>query len=174
MSGVVGRKIIVRQFMKAFSAVALVSLLSAGTTQANPMTQAESEAFVAPFYALLSHAGTADIATEMAGMVTPDYMSYSANAGGQAVPEIAAGLKGLATAVPDLTWTVVEVIPAEDKIIVRGEATGTPVVPLFGIPPSGKSFKIMSIDIWTLVDGKAKSIHHVEDWATAMRQLAGG
>jgi predicted ester cyclase len=42
------------------------------------------------------------------------------------------------------------------------------------VPASGKSFKIMSIDIHTIEDGKIKRSYHVEDWAGAMRQLSGG
>lgn len=151
-------------------------VLSAFAAASEPMGQAEAEAFVKPFYDLLSKAGTADIAAGIGLIATPDYQSFSSNddSAGVAPVDVAAGLKGLATAVPDLAWRVVEVIPAEGRIIVRGEATGTPVVPLFGVEPSGKSFKMMSIDIWTVVDGKVSSIHHVEDWAGAIGQLTGG
>jgi predicted ester cyclase len=158
---------------KSCFALSLMALAT-GSAWADPMPQAEAEAFVAPFYAMLSHLGTADVATELSGMVTPDYRSYGENDTGIAVPDIAAGLKGLGMAVPDLAWTVVEVIPADGRIIVRGEATGTPVVPMFGVPVTGKSFRIMSIDVWTVADGKVSAIHHVEDWATAIRQLSGG
>ncbi len=58
-----------------------------------------------------------------------------------------------------------------DRIIVRSEASGTPAGPFFGVPPTGKSFKIMTIDIHTIKDGKAITAHHVEDWAGALRQL---
>lgn len=59
-----------------------------------------------------------------------------------------------------------------DRVIVRGEATGTPAGPFFGVPHGGKSFRIMSIDIHTVKDGKLVTSYHVEDWATAMRQLS--
>ena len=55
------------------------------------------------------------------------------------------------------------------RIIVRSEAG---VAPFVGVPPSGKSFKIMTIDIHTIKDGKAINAHHVEDWASALRQLS--
>jgi hypothetical protein len=34
-------------------------------------------------------------------------------------------------------------------VIVRGEVTGTPAGDLFGVPHTGKTFKIMAIDIQT-------------------------
>ncbi len=127
-----------------------------------------------PFYAALADAGTADIGAVLSAIAVPDYRSYASNETGTPAAAVAAGLNGFGTAVPDLDWRVVEVIPADGKIIVRGEATGTPVAPLFGVPPSGQSFRIMSIDIWTVAGGKLVSIHHVEDWATGIRQLSGG
>lgn len=42
----------------------------------------------------------------------------------------------------------------------------------FGVPAGGKSFKIMAIDIHTIRDRKAITAHHVEDWASAVRQLS--
>jgi hypothetical protein len=32
----------------------------------------------------------------------------------------------------------------------------------------------MTIDIHTVMDGKLVAAHHVEDWASAIRQLSGG
>jgi len=67
-----------------------------------------------------------------------------------------------------------EVLVAGDRIIVRGQGSGTPSGAFLGIPASGKSFKIMSIDIHTIEDGKIQQSYHLEDWAGAMRQLSGG
>lgn len=36
----------------------------------------------------------------------------------------------------------------------------------------GKSFRIMTIDIHTVQDGKLVEAYHVEDWAGAIRQLS--
>src|SRR5258705_8986007 len=73
-----------------------------------------------------------------------------------------------------LKWEIKEVLVAGDRIIVRGEGSGTPSGTFLGIPASGKSFKIMSIDVHTIEDGKLKRTYHLEDWAGAMRQLSGG
>jgi hypothetical protein len=41
-----------------------------------------------------------------------------------------------------------------------------------GNPTNGKSFKLMSIDVHTLQDGKISRTYHVEDWQGAFRQLS--
>jgi predicted ester cyclase len=79
---------------------------------------------------------------------------------------------GFGKLIPDLKWDIKEVMVDGNRIIVRSEASGTPVGPFFGVPPSGKTFKIMTIDIHTIKDGKAITAHHVEDWAGALRQLS--
>ena len=82
------------------------------------------------------------------------------------------GFKSRGEASPDIKWEIKEILVAGDRVIVRGEASGTPSGIFRGIPASGKSFKIMSIDIHTIEDGKIKRSYHVEDWAGAMRQVS--
>ena len=53
-------------------------------------------------------------------------------------------------------------------------ASGTPSGEFMGIPHTGKSFNIMTIDVHTdNKDGKLVAAHHVEDWAGALKQLKG-
>lgn len=74
--------------------------------------------------------------------------------------------------VPDLKWEIQETIMEGDRVFVRSIASGTPNGDFMGMPTDGsKSFKIMTMDIHTFKDGKILSTHHVEDWATAMKQL---
>jgi len=49
--------------------------------------------------------------------------------------------------------------------------TGTPSGEFYGVPHSGKSFKIMTVDIQTIKGGKIAKTYHVEDWASALNQL---
>jgi predicted ester cyclase len=58
-----------------------------------------------------------------------------------------------------------------DRVIVRGEVTGTPAGDLFGVPHTGKSFRIMAIDIQTIQDGKIARTYHIENWLSALGQL---
>lgn len=75
--------------------------------------------------------------------------------------------------IPDLNWEPQEIINQGNKFVVRSMATGTPNGNFMGLATLGKtSFKIMTIDIHTIVDGKIVEVFHLEDWGTAMRQLA--
>ena len=82
-------------------------------------------------------------------------------------------MQGFGKLIPDLAWDIKEVFADGDKIIVRSEASGTPVGAFMGVPHGGKRFSVMTIDIHTVRDGKLVTAHHVEDWAQALRQLAG-
>jgi predicted ester cyclase len=77
--------------------------------------------------------------------------------------------------IPDLKWEPVEIIENGNQVIVRSKVTGTPNSPegqFFGLPTDGtKSFTTMSIDIHTIEDGKIVKVNHIEDWATALKQL---
>jgi len=78
------------------------------------------------------------------------------------------------TLIPNLKWVPQEVINEGNKFVVRSIASGNPSGDFMGMTTDGtKAFNIMTIDIHTVKDGKIISVHHIEDWATAMRQLKG-
>jgi hypothetical protein len=58
-----------------------------------------------------------------------------------------------------------------DRVVVRGEATGTAVAEPFGARPTGRSFKTMALDVFTVRGDKLASAYHVENWAGAMQQI---
>ena len=80
---------------------------------------------------------------------------------------------GFGKLIPDLGWEIKEVFADQGRIIVRSEASGTPVGDFMGVPHGGRRFAVMTIDIHTVEDGKLVRAHHVEDWASALRQLKG-
>lgn len=76
--------------------------------------------------------------------------------------------------IPNLKWEIQEVIQDKNRFIVRSMASGNSKGDFMGQSTDGsKPFKIMTIDIHTVENGKIKQTYHVEDWATAMKQLAG-
>ena len=76
--------------------------------------------------------------------------------------------------IPDLIWEPQDIANDGNKYVVRSLVSGTPNGDFMGTPTDGtKSFKIMSIDFHTVIDGKLTSVHHLEDWGTAMKQLKG-
>lgn len=81
-------------------------------------------------------------------------------------------IAGFGKAIPDLKWEIKELLTSGNRVIVRGEASGTPAGAFMGVPHGGKSFRIMSIDIHTVENGKLTRAYHVEDWMSAVRQLS--
>jgi predicted ester cyclase len=126
---------------------------------------------VAPLYDALNQPAKKDVATLLETATSPNWQSCGAN--DQCAPRerVIAGIKSRGETIPDLKWEIKELIAAGNEVIVRGEASGTPVAPLYDVPPTGKGFKIMSIDIHTIEAGKIVRSHHIEDWAGAMRQV---
>lgn len=74
---------------------------------------------------------------------------------------------------PDFRFEIRDVVTMGNKIVVRSEARGTPVGDFFGVAQSGRVFRIMTIDIHEVEDGKVSRIYHVEDWSRAARQVSG-
>lgn len=122
----------------------------------------------------LSATSAADLPERLARVLAPGWASIGDYSGARKSREqFTAQLQGFGRLIPDLTWKIEELIDAGDRIVVRGRASGTPVGDFFGAPPSGRRFEIMSIDIHTLEEGRIVRTFHVEDWAGALRQLAG-
>jgi len=80
--------------------------------------------------------------------------------------------KNIGASVPDLRWTVQNIRVFEDQIVVRGEATGTPTGDFWGAKSTGKDFKTMAIDMFTVRNGKLATAYHVENWMTALQQIS--
>ena len=152
-------------------------LLSAIAFAAMPLTSlapafADDKATVSSFYDFLSNPGSESHAATFKNSVSSDWQSigdYSGNY--KTADQLVGQLGGFAKLIPDLNWKIEEMLVADNRIIVRGRASGTPQGPLFGVDGKGKSFEIMSVDIHTLEDGKITKTYHVEDWAGALQQL---
>jgi steroid delta-isomerase-like uncharacterized protein len=102
----------------------------------------------------------------------PDWLSCGANDVCRGRADVFPAIVARREAIPDLKWEVQEIIIAGNRVIVRGEATGTPAGDFMGVPYGGKSFKLMSIDVHTIEGDKIARSYHVEDWASAIRQLS--
>ena len=140
---------------------------------AGNLTEGEARATIAPWYTLFNLPVQGDMKTLQEEILTPDYRSCSGYLptecwGRDASIKI---VSGFATSVPDLKFQIQEVLVAGDRVIVRGEITGTPAGALFGVPHTGKSFRIMAVDIQTIRDGKISKTYHMENWLSALGQL---
>jgi predicted ester cyclase len=152
---------------------ALVAFM-ASPAGAQSLTVEKARAIVAPFYVALNRPAGIDVIKLIEQATSSDWMTCGGNDVCIPREKFIGGFKSRGEALPDIKWEIKEILVAGDRVIVRGEASGTPSGVFRGIPASGKSFKIMSIDIHTIGDGKIKRSYHVEDWAGAMRQLSGG
>jgi len=151
------------------AAAAVWSLPAAAEAQS--LTAEQARAAIAPFYQALN-AGSDPIAL-INKATSSDWMSCGANDTCRRRDQVEATITAVEKAVPDLKWEIKEVLLSGDRVIVRGEASGTPVATFLGTPPAGASFRIMSIDVHTIDGGKITRSYHVEDWMGAMRQLSG-
>ena len=135
------------------------------------MSTEVARAGVAPFYKALN----AEFATDSADLIrqatAPDWVSCRGNDVCNSREEVIAGVAARLKSVPDLTWQIKDVLVSGNQVTVRGEATGTPAAEFFGTAPTGKSFKVMSIDVHTLEGGKMVRSYHIEDWIGAVRQV---
>ncbi|WP_434050953.1 MAG: ester cyclase [Roseibium sp.] len=127
---------------------------------------------VKSFYSELLTTPADVTAEQVRSVVSEDWVSVPTPRGGAGAEGFHKTLKGFGAIIPDLKWEPQEILQDGNRFIVRGKATGTPQGPFFGIDPAtGNSFDIMSIDIHTVEDGKIVKSYHVEEWATAIRQL---
>ena len=152
-----------------FALLASVSF-SPPPAQADPLTVDQAREIIAPFYQALNAGNDAVALVNEA--TSPEWMSCGGNDTCRGRDQVSAAIAGLHKAVPDLKWEIKEVVVSGDRVIVRGEASGTPAGNFMGVAGGGKSFRIMSIDVHTIKDGKMIRAYHVEDWMGATRQLA--
>jgi len=140
---------------------------------AQSLTEAQARAVIAPWYRLFNQPVQGDMKTLQEQVLTADYESCWGYLPGECWGRDASikVVGGFAKSIPDMKFDVKEVLVAGDRVIVRGEVTGTPAGDLFGVPHSGKSFRIMAIDIQTIRDGKIARTYHLENWLSALGQL---
>ena len=148
-------------------------VLWGGMSGAAAMTDEQARAIIAPWYRLFNLPVQGDMRKLQEEVLTSDYQScagYLPNEcwGREASIKI---VGGFATSIPDLKFQIHEVLVSGDRVIVRGEVTGTPSGVLFGAPHTGKSFRIMAIDMQTIRDGKISKTYHLENWLSALGQL---
>jgi predicted ester cyclase len=169
--------------LRASASAALIAVFAFGLTAASAKAQTaqgggglsltvdQARAIVAPLYEALNEPTKKDVPALLAKATNPDYRSCSTNTDCLNRDQLAGVFTWLGKTIPDLHWTITEIWTFGDRIVVRGEATGTPVGELFGAKPTGKSFKTISIDMFTVRDGKLATAYHVENWGGALDQI---
>ena len=134
------------------------------------------KSIVLPFYekALTVNTET-NPADVLKGLLANDFVSYG-TVDNKTTDELIGQLQFFWVMIPDLVWAPQEIIESGNQVVVRSKITGTPNSPegkFFGVPTDGsKSFETMSIDIHTIENGKIIKVNHIEDWATALKQVS--
>src|SRR5277367_3050552 len=154
--------------MKRLSQLALAaaSLVSASAASAQGLTEVQAQAVIAPWYSLFNVATRGDVKAVQEQVLTADYESCSGYLTGECWGRETSikVVSNFSKSIPDMKFEIKEVLVSGDRLIVRGEVAGTPAQALFGAPPTGKSFRIMTIDIQTIRDGKIAKTFHMENW----------
>jgi predicted SnoaL-like aldol condensation-catalyzing enzyme/predicted ester cyclase len=145
--------------------------VSTGEPVAAPITKEQARAIVWPLYDALNEPAKKDVPALLAKAAHPDYRSYNTNEEFLTRDQLADIFKGMGVSVPDLRWEIKDLQTHGDQIIVRGEATGTPKAEFWGAKPTGKGFKTMALDMFTVKNGKLSSCYHIENWMTALEQM---
>jgi predicted ester cyclase len=161
-------------FFVSFTIGAALVSVNAQTVQADiapSLTVEQARGIVAPLYEALNEPTEKDVPALLANATNPDYRSCSTNSDCLSRDQLAGVFTALGKIIPDLNWTIKDIWTSGDRIVVRGEATGTPTSELFGVKPAGKSFKTISIDMFTVRDGRLATAYHVENWLAAMEQI---
>jgi predicted ester cyclase len=125
------------------------------------LTIEQARVILAPFYDALNQPARKDVDALLAKAAHPDYKSYHTNEDWLTREQLAGIFKKMGAVTPDLKWTIKDVLTLGDQIVVRGEATGTPTGEFWGQKPTGKGFKTMAIDIFTVKNGKLASCYHI-------------
>ncbi len=109
---------------------------------------------------------------ELDDILVPNLISHNHLPG---VPTGLAGSKmvhqGLLTSFPDSKTTIEDLVAEGDRVVMRGTATGTHKGPFGGAPPTGKSFKVTTMSVFRIANGKIVEHWGVIDGTGVMQQL---
>jgi predicted ester cyclase len=154
------------------ASLVIAALAFAASPASAQMTEEAARASLVPFYKALNAVNAKEAPELIKQSTTPEWVTCRGNDLCNTRDEVVAGVGQRLKTIPDLKWEIKEVLVAGNRVIVRGEATGTPAGELMGALTNGKSFKLMSLDVHTLEGGKITRTYHVEDWQGAFRQIA--
>jgi steroid delta-isomerase-like uncharacterized protein len=91
------------------------------------------------------------------------------------MPRDRAGVAGIVLAMraafPDLHYQIEDIVEGADAVAVRLVVTGTHLGDFFGAPPSGKSFRVVQINIERFAEGKIVAHHRLTDELSLLRQI---
>jgi predicted ester cyclase len=138
------------------------------------MTLDEVQTIVTPFYKQALTVNTATTPAAVLEQILADNFQSINSQGTKDKATLIQQVAGFWKLIPDLVWEPQDLAIGVDgkKIVVRAVATGSPKGNFMGMELDGrKSFKIDTTDIHEIENGQIVRVHHLEDWATGIKQL---
>jgi steroid delta-isomerase-like uncharacterized protein len=130
------------------------------------------ETAIRRYYDELFNRGRVDIIPEV---LAEDYVNHSPGSptlprGRQSVAEV---VRTLRQAFPDLHYCIEDLVVSDDAVAVRTTMTGTHQGDFYGLPPTGRSFRVDQMTIERFAAGKIVAHHRVTDVQALLTQLRG-
>lgn len=134
----------------------------------------EAKALVVPFYERALTVNAETTSTEVLDKLLADGFQSKNGRESKSKAALMKQVEYFWKLIPDLKWQPRDVIASGNKVVVRSVATGSPKGSFMGLELDGsKSFEIDTIDVHEIDEGRIVEVHHLEDWATAIKQLSG-
>lgn len=132
-----------------------------------------ARSLVGPFYRALLSPDATEIERTLAAITTPSWKNCASDQDCDSRADTVQRWLRRAQTIPDAQWHMTEMFFTHDRIVVRGQFTGTPRAPFLGVDGQGRSFAINTADIHEIENGRIARTHHLENLGLAIRQLRG-
>ncbi|MEI5997128.1 ester cyclase [Paraburkholderia bengalensis] len=118
------------------------------------------------------HAFSAHDISLLRQVVTADWEYIPEPPGAAPGPEqMSKVFTNIATALPDMKITILDLLIHGDRVGVRAEVSGTQTGDLLGIPATSRQVRFAIHSFHQLRDGMVAKTWHIEDWLSVFRQL---
>jgi steroid delta-isomerase-like uncharacterized protein len=130
----------------------------------------ENVRLIRRYFAELWNEGRVELIPEL---LAENYVNHSP--GTPDMPRDRSGVAGIVramrTAFPDLNYRIDGIVADDRAVAVRLSVSGTHAGDFFGVPPSGKSFRVAQINIEQVQDGKIVAHYRTTDELSLLRQI---
>ena len=137
------------------------------------LSREQAQALLTPFYEAVVSTDPEEIRRVLTRLTAPGWQNCSDLEVCETRAETIRRWSARASSLSDARREQREVLIAGNRVIVRGELSGTPTAPFLGVAPNGRSFTINTVDVHEVQGGRIVRTYHLENFALALEQLAG-
>ncbi|MBX3657786.1 MAG: ester cyclase [Ramlibacter sp.] len=161
-----------RKVASAMPMVMGASLMAVTHAETPPALDRQmAQALIRDFYTALTTSPPETMKSTLEKATHPDWMNCSDDAHCQTQGQTLQRWAARTGVIPEMQWVLKDLIISGSQMVVRGQVTGTPVQAFLGVPPNGRAFRLMTLDVHTVRDGRIARTYHLENWMEAHRQL---